>query len=219
MNPYLTIYVPKDRTKPACCAHDGGVGLLSGKGPDADAGHGPGGGTVYGGTYQKDQPWRVTAAGWWYLEVGHRPQDLARMSCHPRIIAWTVVRGSEDGHWWRVPVFLTPNGRDHGKGYTSALDRIFTPDGYRTPEELEQVQRDCLAVATGVPLADTAEERDRLCALLAVRLLQFGQWVDLEYLAAKEWLTESVQLRVLRAAIGVDPELEVIAEEPSDVQH
>jgi hypothetical protein len=68
------------------------------------------------------------------------------------------------------------------------------------------MQRQVLAIASGVPLAETAEERDRACARLAADLLALGQWVDADLLAVLGWLSEDTMERVILAACGVASE-------------
>lgn len=212
MTPYPIIYTPRGVNKPACCAHNAPNGLLSGIGPDADDQTGKGGGEVWGGTYTKGQPWRKSRAGWYWLDQGHRPQDLARLTCHPRLVKWTVVPGAVEGQWWRVPIIVapTPTPPDaEGKTsrmYLSALDRVWGWDGYGSPADLEDLQRRCIAVAIGSPLADTPADRDAACARLAIDLLREGHWIDEGWMIEHAWLTESVQIRVIRAAIGVNPD-------------
>jgi len=159
--------------------------------------------------------WVQAKAGWWLLDEGHRPQHLARMDCHPRIVRWIAVHGADREQWWRVPVFLAPLGNEERGLWCSALDRVYDGTGYAIPDAFKSIQERLLALTAGVPFGgETPEERDAACIQLAIELLQIGQWVDGPLCAVKGWLTNSVVIRIIQAAMGSDPE-----QEAADVQH
>lgn len=204
MNPYPLIYCPKGVARPACCPWQGGTGLLDGKGADAPVG----GGVCYGGPF-RGGAWKKTPGGWYVLLDGHQPQHLGRAQPHPRLVRWQAVPGHAPETWWRIPVMIQPLVRpdgqpDRARVYVSALDRVWGPDGWQAPSELEPIMRDLLAVSEGAPLADTAEERDLAVVRLAISLCALGQWVDGDLIATAGWLTDTVVLRIIKAAIGID---------------
>jgi len=208
MNPYPLIYCPQGVARPACCPSVGGTGLLDGKGADVASG-GKGGGVCYGGPY-RDGAWQRTPAGWYVLLDGHKPQHLGRAQSHPRILRWQAVPGHLPETYWRVPVVLAPLVAEKDGAaaacYVSALERVWYGDGWKAPTDLEDLHRSLLAIAEGVPLADTAAERDHKVTALAIELLELGQWVDGDLLAAAGWLTEALVERVILAACGAEPE-------------
>lgn len=206
MNPYPLIYCPRGILRPSCCPWPAGVGLLDGKGADAPAG----GGTCYGAAY-RDGDWRKTPAGWYVLIEGHKPQHLGRAQSHPRILRWQAVPGHAPETWWRIPVLLAPmvtvDGQpDKAACYVSAIDRVWGPSGWEAPADLEPIMRSLLAIAEGVPLADTPEDRSRAVAQLAIDLAALGQWIDGDLMATAGWLTEDVMTRIIFAACGREAE-------------
>jgi hypothetical protein len=210
VNPYPLIYCPKGVKRPECCPWLAGMGLLSGKGPDVAEG-GEGGGFCFPGPY-RDGPWLKTGAGWYVLLDGHKPQHLGRTQPHPRIVKWQAVPGHLPETLWRIPVMIAPMVKPEGHPdkaacYMSALDRVWSPAGWSAPVELEPIQRQLLALAEGVPLHDSAEERDRMIAMLAIDLMSLGQWVDADLIAAAGWLTDAVVIRVVEAACGIESEV------------
>jgi hypothetical protein len=194
LNPYPAFYTPPGQQRPACCPHDGALQLIK-PGPDGAMGR-------LWGASDIGVPWQQSAAGWWVRLEGHLPQHLARMDGHPRIPRWAVVEGAQEDHWWRVPILIERTGETWG----SALDRLWDGRDFGPPADLEPLQRQVLAIAAGVPLAETAEERDRACARLAADLLALGQWVDADLLALLGWLSEDMMERVILAACGVATE-------------
>jgi hypothetical protein len=193
LTPYPIWYTPAGVAKPACCPHAGGLPVIV-PGPD-----GATGGTLWGANALPAGDWRRAAPGWWVLADGHLPQHLARLDGHPRIPRWAVVEGTEVDHFWRVPILL----EKVDSTWRSSLDRVWTGDGFAPPKDLEPISRQVLAITSGVPLHHDIEERNRLCAVLAVDLLALGQWVDGDLLAALGWLSEDMMERVILAACGV----------------
>lgn len=196
-------------TRPECCPHLAAFGLKPGHGPDVAAG-GPGGGTLFGGTLE-DLPdgstWTRSPAGWYVATCGHRPQDLLRLDRHPRVVTWARIDGALPGQGWQVPVLLTPAGEadEHGyvaDGYLSALDRIWDGTTYGTPQDLAALQEPLLALANGVSVGGTLEQRNAAMRELAIGLLTLGQWVDGDLLAALGWLSERLQVQAILAAMN-----------------
>lgn len=210
MTPYPLIYCPAGVARPAAvCASPHQVGTLAGKGPDAhlDADGKPidRGGTCHGGTLQPGLRWLKTPAGWWLgLHPQHQPQHLRRVALHPRIMRWTWVEGAEPGHRWQVPVILTTN--DAGDTVL-ALDRVWRgeADGWQAGDDLTAIAERCLAVANGVALADSEDERNAAIRTLAIDLLTLGHWANGDLLAATGWFSELVMVRIVQASIDRVP--------------
>lgn len=203
---YPRIYVPLGVAKPACCAHLAGAGAMDGHGPDAvvapDGTRSGGGGLTYGPRpwLPLDTTWRRTVAGWWIDLDGHRPQDLLRLEQHPRVLRWRTVPGVLAGQHWRIPVLLTPADGNPELGYLSAVDQVLGEHGW-SAGDLVDLQAPLLAIAAGVPLHQDPEVRNATILQLTIDLLAIGHWIDRTLLIHTGWLTETLQMEVILAAI------------------
>lgn len=196
MTPYPLIFCPPDVAKPACCPHAGQVRQTSEGGPEKT------GGTCWGGPFDPaGAQWIKSRAGWWLGLIGHKPQDLTRLESHPRVMRWRVIDGALDGHFWRVPVLLTPADEMPKHGYISALDRLWNGSEWTAPQDLAALQEPLLAIVHGIPLKMDLAERDAAIRGLAIGLLTVGHWIDHEFLAMTGWLSESLILATIRAAL------------------
>jgi hypothetical protein len=193
LTPYPIWYTPPGMGRPACCPHVGGLQVIV-PGPDEQVG-----GMLWGAAALPVGDWRRAGPGWWICADGHLPQHLTRLDGHPRIPRWACVEGATPEQFWRVPILIEKSEDT----WRSALDRVWGGDTFTVPEDLEPLSRQVLAISAGVPLHETLEERNRLCARLAVDLLALGQWVDGDLLAALGWLSEDMMERVILAACGV----------------
>lgn len=179
--------------------------LVEGIGPDADAGDGPGGGMVYGSAYRPKQAgWCKTSAGYWINWEGVEPAQLLRQETNPRITDWAIVRGSLNGHRWRVPRLLRlaeENGRPVDPPfYVSALDRVWGKDGWTDPAEFQHINAMVIRVANGVAISQGGNERD-LVALVA-SILELGHHGSLVEWEAVGWISRVLLFRVLLACTG-----------------
>jgi hypothetical protein len=211
LSPYPPIYVPTGVAKPACCPHRAPFGVAPGGGPDRalDTAGNPSdqGGQCFGCAMNRDLPWKRTRSGWWVMVEDYLPQHLARAESPRAVRAWDIVEGFAADHWWRVPILLQQD-REHGL-WLSALDRVYTGEGWADPNGWADLIEPLLQIAYETPLHADREQRNRAVTDLAIRLLQVGQWVDADLLGAAEWLSERLLAQIIEAAMGlgaaVDP--------------
>lgn len=191
-------YVPKGIERPAHVPTAVALRLHDQVGPDP-----VGGGMVFGGPYTPGEPGWVKA-GTWYINLHDvEPQTLARITTHPRIIRWTPVVGSVNGHWWNVPVLLTPTLDGDGKAvlYRSAVDQHWNGNEWTDPADLADLQERLRQVAINV--AGGLVSDDRALVALVSDLALLGHLLHPSELAASGWLTRSLLLRFLIAAADV----------------
>ncbi len=209
MNPYPLYYCPPGVHRPEHCPFRAGMTMRAEASPDGKEGllYGPGGDLPAG------LAWQQSDDGWYVLLGGQRPQDLIRLNPSPRIISWHPLAGVEPGQVWRVPVLLTPmDPANLDLGYISALDRIWRGGTWGTPEIMEAVQQQLLAVANGVDLADELEARNAAMAELAVAILAQAHHVSRVEIIARGWFSETLITAVPLLAMNrvdlVDPPTE-----------
>lgn len=211
LSPYPLFYSPAGAPKPPCCPHLAPVGCLAGKGPDAfQAADGTwmgGGGLCWGGSLPQPGTvtWTKSPAGWWVVLDGIVPQALRRVTVHPRVMRWLSIPGANPGQRWRVPVLLTS---DEQGDPLLAVDRVLTPDGWRESDDLAPLLEPLLAVHGGRRLHEDPAQRNEACTLLAIDLLSLGQWIDRDLAVVTGWITESLVIDALRAAIGQSADIE-----------
>lgn len=191
-------YVPKDGERPPHVPIIMAQRLVDQVGPDP-----VGGGTVYGGPYTVGEPGWAKAGDWWINLRDVEPQTLAKLNTHPRVLRWTPVAGSMTGHWWNVPVLLTPTTDGDGKPvlYRSALDQHWNGEEWTDPTDLVGLQERLREVALNVAGGQVSD--DRALVGLVSDLLMLGHLIHPRELAASGWLTRSLLLRVLIAAADV----------------
>lgn len=203
------IYLPPGVEAPAHTPHLDRIGLVDGAGPDQA------GGQILGGPWHPGESgdWHRMPGGWWVHQPPWLlPQHLVRLDPDRSVVRWRQVVGAEDGHWWRVPVLLTPEDpAAPERGLVTALDRRITPDGLQVAPMLMACQRRLLAIALGVPLAcledpqaDSVDADNHHLIALVGDLLATGQHVHVDEMAAFGWLTESLLIRVVEAACDLD---------------
>jgi hypothetical protein len=195
MSPYPLIYTPDGIAKPSCCPHLAPVACLPGRGPDGGEGLCWGGSLPLPGSVR----WTKTPAGWWVALDGITPQALRRVSTHPRILRWLSIPGTSPDHRWRVPVLVTS---DEDGDPILAVDRILTADRWKESDDLAPLVSALLAVHAGRPLHESPDERNAACVALALDLLALGQWVDRDLAVAAGWVSESLVVEILRAALN-----------------
>lgn len=209
LSPYPLFYTPAGQPKPACCPHQAPLACLPGKGPDVtfapDGTALGGGGLCWGGPLPPAGmvTWTRSPAGWWVSLDGIVPQALRRVTVHPRVMKWVSIAGSAPGHRWRVPVLLTT---DEDGDPLLAVDRVLTPDGWRESDDLAPLLEPLLAVHGGRRLHEDPDQRNAACVALALDLLALGQWIDRDLATITGWITESLVIDILRAAIGRQPD-------------
>lgn len=198
MNSLPRWYVPKGQARPRHIPVTDGVTLEVGHGPDQ------GGGTLIGGSWNPPETgWLKTDGGWWIHLRDVCPQTLARLDNDPRIVRWALVAGSVQGHYWRVPVLLTPELNEKGDAvlYRSALDQQWVDGQWTDAGPLAALQQRLKAVALDVG-ANGARTDGELVALVG-DLLALGHDLHPHELNKSGWLTMVVLLRVLIAAADV----------------
>lgn len=189
------------------------VGTAAGHGPDRKIGtHGEPldqGGICYGGSNpgHDDKRWRKTGSGWYLLadRSNYLPQHFRR-GIEPRAVQrWQLVQGAEPDHFWAVPVVIFP---DHErKTFASALDRVWAGDDlWQEPEGWEPIASKLRAIAYDTPLHEELSERNKAITQLAVDLLKVGHWIDHDMMVAMQWMTETLQVNVIKAAMGIEAE-------------
>lgn len=156
--------------------------------------------------------WTRSAAGWWIRLGELKPQALARVERHPRVVSWAVIEGVVPEHQWAVPVLVRWREQEGGQGlWVAALDRIWGGgDRWSMGSEIEYQVQLLLGLVHDEGRLDI-EDGDVVEELveLAVALLQHGQHVDADLLILAGWLSELMVVRVLRAAIGWEGEVRV----------
>jgi hypothetical protein len=204
LTPYPLFYLPPSVQPPACCPHRVRFGTSRNAGPDGvdtPEGRVGGSGHTLGGSFRHGD-WRKSPAGWWLLcGEGHQPQHLVRMPAHPAIRRWRSVDGVIPGQRWRVPVLLTLDQGD----LIDATDRRWTADGWQAADDLRPLLEPLLAVGCGILLDPDPTARNAAMVRLAVGLLAVGHWIDADLLATTGWLSESLVLRVVNAALDREP--------------
>lgn len=199
MNQLPRWYIEQGKPRSAHICAPGGMTLMDGVGPDA-----VGGGTIIGGDYVPGETgWLNTGAGWWIHLHEVAPQTLAKLSLHPRILRWSPVAGSVNGHWWQVPVLLAPlvDGSGNAVLYQSALDRSWNGKEWIDPADLTELQTRLHQVAFG--LANGTVASDAELVRVVTDLLSLGHHLHAAEMAAAGWLTHTLLLRILLAAADV----------------
>ena len=215
LSPYPLIYCPDGIPRPPCCAHQGGVDCVPGKGPDTiiapDGTTLGGSGRCWGGSLPTPGTvvWTKSPAGWYIALAGSTPQALRRMVTHPRILRWLTIPGAIAGQRWRVPVLLT---RDRDGDTILAIDRVLTVDGWREPDDLTNLTERLWAVALGTHLHEDPAARNAAVVQLAIDILSLGQWFDADLAKITGWISEEFLIRVVQGALNA------VADNPLDAQ-
>ncbi len=205
-------YVPQGVEAPKHILFPGPMELYAGHGPDVADG-GCGGGRLYGAQEFVDgEPgWSKTEAGWYLcMSDGCCPQHLIRLDTHPRIVRWKHVDGVVKGHAWRVPVLLQPDrvpeipGREPDT-YVSALDSVWTKEGWKDPDDLATIQRLLLEVALNIGKAEDFDTSERELVQVVAAVLGLGHHVSVHELERSGWLSKALLLRVLLTTLDLTP--------------
>lgn len=195
-------YCPPGVAKPAHAVVPGAVACLPHAGPPGA----PPGGTVYGGLLELDEPgWRAHPGGWWYNGRGSAPALLIRLDPHPRLVKWTEIVGAHQDHTWRVPVMLEPVMDETGNPvlFKSALDRVWTGNGWDAPPEIDGLMRRLLSVCHeigrgGASLTSPEAVDAALDALALGHIFDRGEIIE------EGWVSEVLVLRTLLATCGME---------------
>lgn len=197
------VYCPRGVDRPQWFPLGEAHAQMLGAGPDAKKGGDGtitgGDGTCYNGAFRPGA-WRRTAAGWWILPEGHLPEHLVRLDPPASILRWRTVAGADPKHRWQVPVLLVADITETAITWRSALDRVYTPEGWRDPEAFLSVQERLMALTQDRLLADEDDANERALIALALDILRFGQHGDAELWGALGWISETFIARVLVAA-------------------
>lgn len=163
-----------------------------------------GGGFCWNGPYREGH-WAKHAAGWSVLLNGHQPQHLVRSRPHPRIVQAVPVVGATPEQLWLVPVLIRPVlVTDTAKLYEPAIDRVWRNGAWETPTDLDRIIAALLDRESDAPTPpDQIEAQNAALVRLAIDVLALTHHVDEALLSLTEWMTESVLLRVTKAAAGI----------------
>jgi hypothetical protein len=190
-------YIPADQPAPTHLLPGPEVAVL--RGPD----QGPG--RVRGGPYQPTcQPgWQRLPSGRWLHAHCLTPSAFLRLDPDPALIHHETVSGAHPGHIWSIPVLL--HGSEEA-GWKSALDRTWRGrDAWAVSPLLADLQTDLLRVAAGVPIATDPDLNAQALIHLATRVLGLVYHLTDDELAALGWISESLVLRIIVAALGQRP--------------
>lgn len=175
-----------------------------------DTGGPPGaipGGLCYGGPVETDEHgWIAHPSGHWFNFTDADPAVLLRLDPHPRLVRWRDIGGSQAGQTWHVPALLSPK-YDEKSGelalFVSALDRIWTGDGWNTPAEITDLQRRLLTIhhqlGTGSISLDSPE-----AVQVALDVLRLSHVFDDYEITKAGWVSEVLVVRTLLAAVEMD---------------
>lgn len=172
--------------------------LLDGVGPDE-----AGGGLVYGGSFVVGESgWQKTTGGWWVNFSGVLPQNIMRMDLSPRVREWAPVLGHDFNHWWSLPVLLRPVCGEDGapRYFVSALDRIWSNDGWADPVDLAALQNRIRNVAQNV-CGENIDEKQLID--LVCDLIKMGHNIESCELVASGFISFDFALRVIVACASI----------------
>lgn len=170
------------------------------KGPDYDAETKTGGGgLVWGGLLEHGQHWQ-RAGSYWVLMSGQKPQDLLRLTAHPRVKNRRWVDGAHEGQRWSIPVLLRHLGP---KSHRSNVDGVWNGEEWDAGD-LTPLVAQLVTFANEVPMGADDAAIDRAFLDLAVALMAVDHWIDLPLLGLNRWLSQATMERVVFAAAGLD---------------
>lgn len=188
---------PKHAVIPGECRMFPGMGV-AGAPPD---------GICYGGAVEDgEEGWHRHPGGHWFNMRDAAPALLIRLETNPRLIKWNEIEGAKPEHIWRVPALLDPVYDKDGSTilmFKSALDRLWTGNGWDTPADVSDIQRRLLSVCHALGTDRTSLGSDD-AVRVAIDILRLGHEFDAYEVTKAGWISEVLTVRVLIAACGME---------------